>query len=264
MAQNIQSKSKPGKGMTYNDEEFLDAIQEWGGSAATSDIASSIGCTRRLAYNRLSELATSGRIKKETVGNSLLWHQRETSRSVDGISGFFANYLNNCTISRTNPRKGMVITIRRPHSQAILDGKKDIEFRRTRIEADNIPCVGFVYEPDPTKAIVSIFDIESIEQHPVEYLYRIGAANTPSTEESLKEYFSGKDIGTAIFIGDVHPLDSPIPLKKNEQGEWIFNPPQDFYYIDPVEFTQKVNKHYENSDKPGGRSHELGEFLNTS
>lgn len=264
MSQNIRSRSNENDRTKYSDKEFLDALQHLDGSAATSEIASIVGCTRRLADNRLRRLATVGQVEKEKVGSSLLWRYDAGTNSVNSVSGYFSNYMSSNQASRVNPRKGIVITIRKPHSQAILNEEKNIEFRRTRIESSDIPSLGFVYEPAPTKAIVSVFQVDSIEQHSVNYLCEIGPANTPSTEESLREYFSGKDTGTAIFIDNVHPIDPPIPLKKNQQGDWIFNPPQDFYYVDPVDFVQKIKNNYEKPDNPGGESHELGDFLNTS
>lgn len=264
MSQKSQSGAKEGSSTKYSDDQFIDAIQHLGCSASTSEISSIVGCTRRMADNRLRELAGSEQIKKETVGNSLLWRHDGKPNPNKEISGYFSNYIRGNLDTENNSQKGMVITIRRPHSQDILSGEKNIEFRRTRIGSGNIPSVGFVYEPAPTKAIVSTFRIDSIERHPVDYLYKIGPAKTPSTEESLREYFSGKDTGTAIFIDDMHPIDPPIPLKKNEHDEWIFNPPQDFYYVDPIEFSLKIRSYYENSDNPGGRSQELGEVVNTS
>ncbi|MHB9288109.1 hypothetical protein ACKVMT_13850 [Halobacteriales archaeon Cl-PHB] len=246
----------------YPDESFIQALEEEG-LAGTSKIASLVGCTRRMADIRLRELSESGEIKKSKVGNSLLWSFEEDTNEETEISEFFSNYMGENRSQGSNPKKGMVITIRKPHSRAILSGEKRIEFRRTQIDMDDIPSIGFVYEPKPTKAIVSAFTLSSIQRHPVDYLVNLGAEKTPSTEESLREYYSGKEVGTAIYIDDVHAIDPHIPLREDSNGEWIYNPPQDFYYIDPVEFACKINDHYMKSDNPPSESHELGEFLET-
>ena len=58
---------------SYPDSSFLDAIQQLGGMAGTSEIAEEISCTRRTAYTRLKSLEEEGRIESRKVGNSLIW-----------------------------------------------------------------------------------------------------------------------------------------------------------------------------------------------
>ncbi|QCC52917.1 transcriptional regulator [Halapricum salinum] len=58
---------------TYPDSAFIDAIQQLGGMAGTSDIADEIGCTRRTAYTRLKSLENKDRVNSRKVGNSLVW-----------------------------------------------------------------------------------------------------------------------------------------------------------------------------------------------
>ena len=57
----------------YSDEEFVDAIEECGGTASTTEVAELIGCDRRTAYLRLKELEEETQISSRKVGNSLLW-----------------------------------------------------------------------------------------------------------------------------------------------------------------------------------------------
>ena len=263
MPQGTEASSNGANTPKYPDQAFLKALDEEG-PAGTSDVASLVGCTRRAAGMRLNELFKAGKIKKSEVGNSLLWSIDEEESSNASISEYFSNYMSQNQNQGTNPKKGMVITIRKPHSRAVLSGEKKIEFRRTHIDTADIPSIGFIYEPKPTKAIVSAFTIRSIKHHPVDYLIDLGTEKTPSTEESLQEYYSGKEFGTAIYIDEVHPIDPHIPLMEDDNGDWVFNPPQDFYYIDPVKFTSKIETHYVNFDSPSVESHELGEFLETS
>nr|WP_246084444.1 HTH domain-containing protein [Salinadaptatus halalkaliphilus] len=41
--------------------------------AGTSEIAETVGCTRRTAYTRLQTLESEGQVTSRKVGNSLLW-----------------------------------------------------------------------------------------------------------------------------------------------------------------------------------------------
>jgi predicted transcriptional regulator len=58
---------------TYPDSDFTDAIQELGGMAGTSEVAETVGCTRRTAYTRLQTLESKGQVSSKKVGNTLLW-----------------------------------------------------------------------------------------------------------------------------------------------------------------------------------------------
>ncbi len=58
---------------TYPDSDFTDAIQELGGMAGTSEVAETVGCTRRTAYTRLKTLESEGQVSSKKVGNTLLW-----------------------------------------------------------------------------------------------------------------------------------------------------------------------------------------------
>jgi predicted transcriptional regulator len=58
---------------SYPDSDFIEAIQKLEGMAGTSEIAETVGCTRRTAYTRLKSLENEGDINSKKVGNSLLW-----------------------------------------------------------------------------------------------------------------------------------------------------------------------------------------------
>ena len=65
---------KSGKYTTsYPDTDFLDAIQDLGGMASTSEVAENVGCTHRTAYTRLQAIEDNGQIKSRKFGNSLVW-----------------------------------------------------------------------------------------------------------------------------------------------------------------------------------------------
>lgn len=52
---------------------FLNALRSEGGMASTPEVAESVGCSDRLALNRLQELAESGQVTRRKVGNAHLW-----------------------------------------------------------------------------------------------------------------------------------------------------------------------------------------------
>lgn len=137
--------------------------------------------------------------------------------------------------------RGMVIAIQTPHSRHILEGSKEIEFRRTKLSKENTPKIGIIYEPSPTQSIIGAFRIQKIEHRSVAELWDLARRFTPSTKDSFFQYFEGKDTGTAIFLDDVIELEPPINLHSSSGSEWAFTPPQNYYYVDVVRFFNKLS-----------------------
>lgn len=58
---------------SYPDSDFIEAIQTHDGMAGTSEVAETVGCTRRTAYTRLQSLESEGQVTSKKVGRSLIW-----------------------------------------------------------------------------------------------------------------------------------------------------------------------------------------------
>jgi len=56
----------------YSDDGFLAAVDALDG-ASTGDVADHLGCSRRLARDRLKALASDGRIEQIEAGNGFTW-----------------------------------------------------------------------------------------------------------------------------------------------------------------------------------------------
>lgn len=60
---------------SYTTDMVLEAIDDYDGAASTSDVAETIGSSRRLALRRLRELEADGRVTAREVGNTYLWER---------------------------------------------------------------------------------------------------------------------------------------------------------------------------------------------
>lgn len=58
---------------SYPPEAFLEAINEQDGMASTPEIIDEVGCSNRLALNKLRDLEDDGRVRSRKVGNAYLW-----------------------------------------------------------------------------------------------------------------------------------------------------------------------------------------------
>ena len=58
---------------SYTSDMVLETIEDYGGSASTSEVSDSLGSSRRLALMRLRELESDERVTARKVGNTFLW-----------------------------------------------------------------------------------------------------------------------------------------------------------------------------------------------
>lgn len=244
----------------YSKDIFLDLLEESPVPITTTEIADKVGCSRRRAHERLQELEREGEIYSNLAGNEREWSSGPSPQFEERtLADYAAANLSEIPSKNTD---GMVIAIQQPHSRDILSGRKPIEFRKGAIKESNCPDIAFLYEPSPTKAIIGVFEIQSVERRPVDELIEIGVERTPSTKESLENYFASSEMGTAIHISDAKPVDPPISLNSGQDGGWLFTPPQSFYYVDPEEFISSFPQMKDES--PPSKSQQSGSPSKTS
>lgn len=65
----------------FDREVFVDAIRDFDGAASTTEVAELVGCDRRTAHLRLTQLGEEGRIDSRRVGRAYLWSVTETKPS---------------------------------------------------------------------------------------------------------------------------------------------------------------------------------------
>lgn len=120
-----------------------------------------------------------------------------------------------------------LLSIRPKYVEAILDGEKKYEFRKSIFRKGNIGKV-FIYSTTPAKKIVGTFQIARIiEDHPKNLWNKLSTLSGLNASEFFK-YFSGKEIGFAIQIDNLEKFKNPIDPRHLIPN---FVPPQSFYYL---------------------------------
>jgi predicted transcriptional regulator len=117
------------------------------------------------------------------------------------------------------------LSIKPVYAEAIFAGKKRFEFRRS-IFRENIQIV-IVYMSSPVMQVVGEFSVEGIITDDVANLWGRTARHAGIDREAFMDYFSGKDKGHAIKIGNVRRYDEPRDL----QETYGVKPPQSFLYL---------------------------------
>ena len=119
-----------------------------------------------------------------------------------------------------------ILSIKPKYVNAILEGDKRYEFRKTSFRRDVREV--FVYATKPIGKIVCKFYVGEIIEDKPEKLWKNYRDLSGLTEEEFFTYFSGMRKGVAIEIEDVEKFKEPIDPKMIYPE---FTPPQSWIYL---------------------------------
>jgi predicted transcriptional regulator len=134
--------------------------------------------------------------------------------------------------SRSDKRIGLM-AIRPIYAQAILNGRKCVEFRKRALAAD-ISTV-LLYETSPTQAIVGSFDVARIELGSPRKLWRRYETEGGIGSLAFNAYYENSNIGAAILVNAVRRFEYPVPLSALNPRPSV---PQSFSYVSGTAFDQ--------------------------
>jgi predicted transcriptional regulator len=120
----------------------------------------------------------------------------------------------------------VLLSIKPRFAKSILSGEKQYEFRK-RIFARSVDVV-VIYATMPIARVVGEFDIRSVIEAPILDLWLKTQRHAGIDKQYFLEYFSGKDIGYAIEVGQVREYTNPFHPR---EGFGVC-PPQSFAYLD--------------------------------
>ena len=112
------------------------------------------------------------------------------------------------------------------YAERILSGDKRVEFRKVSF-ANAISHV-VMYATDPIRRVVGFFKVLGIEQASPHELWRRHQRHSGIEKNLFFAYYSKRDTGVAIRVGEVVGLKSPKTLAAlGDDGV----PPQSFRYL---------------------------------
>lgn len=125
--------------------------------------------------------------------------------------------------------RALLISIQPRFAQAILDGTKSIELRRTRPTLEP-NAQALIYASSPTKAIIGTATVTQIFQDKPEGLWATHKDATGVTAAEFTEYFEGAKIAYGLELLAVQRIDGPVALSELRQRG--LEPPQSWRYLD--------------------------------
>ncbi len=130
----------------------------------------------------------------------------------------------------------ILLSLRPRYAQAILDGAKTVELRRTRISAPDGTLV-ILYATAPIRSVVGTTKLAGRFIGTPVQVWTYCGSRTGLTKREYDDYFRGADLATALLLAAPRPLDAWHSLAELRESQPSFRPPQSFRYVadqDPV------------------------------
>lgn len=118
-----------------------------------------------------------------------------------------------------------LLSIKPQYAEAIFQGQKRFEFRRTKFK--RVVDVVVVYTSSPVRMVVGEFDVRDVISDELWRLWKRTHHTAGIDSERFFAYFRGRSIGHAIAIGDVRRYAEPRALEES----YGVKAPQSFTYL---------------------------------
>lgn len=119
-----------------------------------------------------------------------------------------------------------LFSIKPQYADAILDGSKEVEFRRTSLASDVSHVV--IYATSPVQKVIGIFEVAGVESAVPDELWDTYSAVGGIARDAYAGYFAGTDTGYAIKVRYPRLLDTPLRLDDLSPG---LRAPQSYQYL---------------------------------
>ena len=138
--------------------------------------------------------------------------------------------------------RSIILSIKPRFAEAILDGSKTIELRRSMPKHLNEGGLVLLYSTFPVKAIVGAFEAKRIWREPIHELWCSAKTTSLLTKSEFLEYFCGVEEGVAISVARTWRITQPLALDAARSEFGNFTVPRSFRYATQGEagYGQKI------------------------
>ncbi len=119
-----------------------------------------------------------------------------------------------------------LFSIHPDYANALLDGTKRVEFRRTALPADVTRVV--IYATSPVQRIVGSFEVAGVDQTPPSKAWKVYREVGGIEKQAFDRYYEGA--ANAFVIQARNPVRLHTPLRLSDLSESL-RPPQSFMYL---------------------------------
>lgn len=129
-------------------------------------------------------------------------------------------------MGQVTAKRVALMSIRPEFANAILAGKKTVEFRKRRV-ADDVSHV-LIYATMPVGSLLGWFSVARQDTESPRQLWVKFRSVAGISEQGFFDYFADRTVGTGIVVGACAEFDEPVALTALSQ---VQRPPQSFQYL---------------------------------
>lgn len=133
----------------------------------------------------------------------------------------------------------LFLSLRPRFAEMLLDGRKTVELRRVRPNAQSGSVV-LLYATSPDRTLVGRAEIAEIEVASLQDIWDHHGGATGLNRAEYDAYFDGVDQAVAISLRRIHRLAQPRPLDDLRRRLIGFRPPQSFRYLDSLQVASLI------------------------
>lgn len=130
----------------------------------------------------------------------------------------------------TDPDRRLLLSLKPNFAEAILNGSKTIELRRTRPRI-SVPTEALIYATSPRCAVVGTCQVVEVLENTPLGMWRAHGRHASIRYPAYKAYFENCDTAYGLVIAEPRALEHPITLKRIRNAWRDFQPPQSFRYL---------------------------------
>jgi predicted transcriptional regulator len=127
----------------------------------------------------------------------------------------------------------LLISVQPRFAEAILDGSKTVELRRTRVAAPEGSLL-ILYATAPTMAVVGLVTLDQRDTDLPNSIWRRYRRHMGLRRDEFDAYLVGAHQATALTLREPRRLSQTYPLAAL-RDEAPFSPPQSYRYIAPAD-----------------------------
>lgn len=122
------------------------------------------------------------------------------------------------------------MSIKPQFAEAILDGRKHVEFRKRRLAPDVTTVL--IYTTMPTGLVTGSFEISGYDVGSPTKIWDLHKAHGGIARSGYRAYFHGAPTAVGIRVGKARRFAAPIRLHELSPG---LRAPQSFIYLDGLQ-----------------------------
>ncbi len=134
----------------------------------------------------------------------------------------------------------VLLSVRPPHIDRLLDGSKTIEIRRRPWNVPNGTVV-ILYASREVKGIVGSLVVAGTHTDSPREVWRRVRNHAGISRAEYDDYLAGASTATAISVDSVRTLDTPIPLHELRLRHPGFVVPQSYRFVGDAEVRRLIN-----------------------